>query len=114
MELLVMLLIPLPIGFFVRNRVAGYLAYIAVQGFAFTFQTLYLLLDWIGGEAAAFGTNPPHADAMATLSYGAVNAVIFLAGLGLVRLGQHLAARRAAKRPTKRDPSQYADTHATT
>lgn len=98
MELLIMLLLPLPIGFFIKNAMAGYVTYIAVHGFAFTFQTLYLILGWIGGDSSAFGTYP-NPDGADTIAYGVVNLAIFLAGLGLVWLGQYLATRR--RRPSE-------------
>jgi hypothetical protein len=31
-ELIIILLVPLPIGYFIRNRMAAYLAYVAQQG----------------------------------------------------------------------------------
>ena len=34
-----MLLAPFPIGFFIRNRMAAYLAYVALHSFVFTFVT---------------------------------------------------------------------------
>ena len=42
MELIVMLLAPFPIGFFMRNRLAAFVTYIALHGFVFTFQSLSL------------------------------------------------------------------------
>lgn len=94
MELLIMLLAPLPLGYLVRNRMAAYVAYIALHGFAFTFQTLYLLLGWIDGSTTAFGPYP-HAKGSEVISYGLVNMAIFAIGLGLVALGARLARRRA-------------------
>jgi hypothetical protein len=34
---------PLPIGYFTRNRMAAYLAYVALHSFVFTFQSTTLL-----------------------------------------------------------------------
>ena len=96
MELIVMVLAPFPIGFFMRNRLAAFVTYIALHGFVFTFQTLNLLLEWIGGSQEAFGTYPKASNAN-VLSYGAVNLVIFAVGLGLVYLGHRLGARRRAR-----------------
>ncbi|TWP38337.1 hypothetical protein [Leekyejoonella antrihumi] len=97
MELLLMLLLPLPIGLFVKNKIVGYLIYVAAHGFAFTFQSTVLLLAWVGGDTSAFGPYPD-ASAANVWPYGAVNLLIFLVGIGLVALGHRLTARRTAKR----------------
>lgn len=70
-----------------------YITFIAVHGFAFTFQTLMLIIEWVGGSKAAFGPYPK-ADEAQVWSYAAVNLLIFVVGLGLVLLGQRVAARR--------------------
>lgn len=98
MELLLLLLVPLPIGYFVKNKVVGYLAYIGAHGFVFSYQSTVLILSWVGGDTSAFGPYPTTSWAN-VWPYGAVNLTIFLAGLGLVALGHWLAARRTAKRP---------------
>jgi hypothetical protein len=41
MELIIMLLAPLPVGYFIRNRMAAYLAYVALHSFVFTFQLFF-------------------------------------------------------------------------
>ena len=89
-ELIIMLLAPLPIGYFIRNRVAAYLAYVALHSFVFTFQSTTLLKEWNDGDYSAFAKNPAAVD----WSYGLVNLLIFAAGLGLVTLGSWLSARR--------------------
>ena len=93
MELIAMLLLPLPIGYLVRNRTAAFVTYIAVHGFIFTYQTLELTREWVRGSTEAFDKDA----GVPALPYVIVNAVIFAAGLGLVWLGQRLAARRRAK-----------------
>ncbi|MFC5994612.1 hypothetical protein ACFQE5_10370 [Pseudonocardia hispaniensis] len=108
MELIIMLLAPFPIGFFVKNRMAAYLSYITVHGFAFTYQSTYLVLFWIGGESTAFGTYP-NPDEGEILAYGGVNLAIFLVGLGLVALGQWLAARRRRTAAANRGPHTAAE-----
>ena len=101
-----MLLLPLPIGFLVRNRIGAFLAYIAVHAFVFTFQSLSLLIEWVGGSPAAFGPYPDAASSN-VFSYGLVNLVIYAAGLGLVYLGSRLGARRRARAagPVSLDPA---------
>jgi hypothetical protein len=91
-----MLLAPLPTGYFIRNRMAAYLAYVALHSFVFTFQRATLLKEWNGGDYSAFVNNPATVD----WSYGLVNLLIFAAGLGLVALGSWLAARRRRPAPS--------------
>jgi hypothetical protein len=68
-ELLIMLLAPFPLGYFIHNRMAAYLAYVAVHSFVFTFQSTSLLKEWVGGDHSAFATNPAAVD----WPYGLVN-----------------------------------------
>lgn len=88
MELIVMLLVPLPLGYLVRDRVAAYLAYVAVHSFVFTFQTMTLTRAWVGGETEAFGKD---ADAV-PWSYAAVNAAIYAVGRAWSPSGRGCAA----------------------
>jgi hypothetical protein len=84
----VTLLFALPLGYLVRNPVAAYVGYVAVYGWAFTYQAVYLLLSRLDGDHSAFpaGGFP--------LSYGAVTLAIYLVGFGLVTLGRWLRTRR--------------------
>lgn len=93
MELIIMILAPFPIGFLVRQRVPAYIAYVALHSFVFTFQSLALVREWVGGDPSAFAKSP---DAV-PWSYAVVNLVIFGVGLGLVELGHRLAARHRAR-----------------
>ncbi len=97
MELLLVIIAPFPLGFFLRNRTAAFIAYIAAAQFVFTFQTAWLLLDWGGGDEAAFGGPFPDHDLSQVFGYGAVNAIIFVVGLGLVTLGARLGRSRRNK-----------------
>ncbi len=96
MTLLLVIIAPLPLGFFLRSRVGAFIAYIAAAQFLFTFQTAGLLLDWGGGDEAAFGGPFPENDFDKFLEYGAINAIIFVVGLGLVTLGARLGRNRRA------------------
>jgi hypothetical protein len=96
MELILMILAPLPIGFLVRNRTVGFVAYTALHAFLFTFQSLNLLIEWAGGSTEAFGPFPK-ADQTEVAAYGVVNLVIYAIGLGLCYLGQRLALRRSRR-----------------
>jgi hypothetical protein len=97
MELIVLLLAPFPIGMLVKSRVWAYIAYIAIHAFVFTFQSLSLVIEWVGGSTAAFGPYP-HADTKQVWGYGSVNLAIYLVGLGLVALGQRVQAWRRSRR----------------
>lgn len=90
----VTVLLALPLGFFVPNRTAAFLAYVTAYLWAFTFQSVYLLLDAMGGGTSGFSPDT------FPLSYGAVTAAILAVGVGLVALGHRLGARRRAAQPT--------------
>ena len=97
MELIVMVLVPLPLGLLVRNRTAAYVAYIAIHAFVFTFQTANLLMEWANGSTEAFGSFPDFNNAD-MWGYGVVNLVIYGIGLGLVTLGYRIRTKRNARR----------------
>ncbi|MFI5954779.1 hypothetical protein [Cryptosporangium sp. NPDC051539] len=93
MELILLVLLPLPLGFFLSSRTAAFVAYLAVHSFVFTFQSTSLTLQWVRGSDAAFdrsGATP--------WPYLVVNAVIYGAGFGLVALGAWLRQRRESRR----------------
>lgn len=96
MELLLTVLLPLPLGLLLPSRLSAYVAYIAIHAFVFTFQTAALVIDWVGGDEAAFGPYPA-ASSESVYGYGAVNLVIYLVGLGLVALGHRLGQRRRSR-----------------
>ena len=96
MELILMILIPLPLGLLVRSRMAAFVAYIAIHSFVFTFQTASLILEWINGSTHAFGPYPEFSNEE-VWGYGIVNLVIYAVGLGLVALGHRIRSRRAAR-----------------
>ncbi|GAB3846979.1 hypothetical protein GCM10027610_066020 [Dactylosporangium cerinum] len=99
MELIVMVLAPFPLGFFVRQRVVAYLAYVGLHSFVFTFQTTTLLKAWVGGDTSGFTKDPTAVD----WPYAIVNLVIYGAGLGLVALGHRLGERRRNRTPAAVD-----------
>lgn len=96
MELLLMILIPLPLGLLVPTRMAAFVAYIAIHSFVFTFQTASLILEWVNGSTHAFGPYPDFSNED-VWGYGIVNLVIYAAGLGLVALGHRIRSRRGAQ-----------------
>jgi len=85
----VTILAAFPLGFFLRNRLAANTVFAVAYLWAFTFQTLYLLLDSLGGaEQPAFDVGEFPA------AYGAMTLAVLLVGLGLVNLGHWVRARR--------------------
>ena len=85
----VTLLLAFPLGFLLRSRLTAMLAYVAAYLWAFTFQTLYLLLDSMGNmESGAFGPGE------FPWSYGLVTLSVFAAGLALVAFAHWLRRRR--------------------
>jgi hypothetical protein len=78
-----------PLGYLLRSRLAANTAYAVAYLWAFTFQTLYLLLDLLdGAKDPAFETDTFPA------AYGGVAVAVLVVGLGLVNLGHWVRARR--------------------
>lgn len=86
-------LLAFPLGYLLRSHLAANVAYAIAYLWAFTFQSLYLTLSWVGGDDSAFSKGP---DAF-PLSYGLVAGAIFGGGFGLVALGHWVRARRATR-----------------
>jgi Na+-driven multidrug efflux pump len=80
------------LGYFFRSRLAAMTAYAVAYLWAFVFQTLFLLLDALGG-----GANPAFEPGKFPLSYGLVTLTIFAVGLGLVEGGHRVRARRGGR-----------------
>ena len=95
MTLILAILVAFPIGWFVRQRQTGFVVYTALQSFLFTFQTGFLVLEWVGGSTSAFGPYPKFSHGEG-VSYGVVNLAIYALGIGLLVLGQRLRAKRSA------------------
>ena len=74
-----------PIGFFFSSRLAANTTYAVAYLWAFTFQTLYLLLDMLDG-----GANPAFETDTFPVGYGAVTLAIFAVGFGVVALGHRV------------------------
>jgi steroid 5-alpha reductase family enzyme len=81
------------LGFFMRTRLAANATYAVAYLWAFTFQTLYLILDSFSGTSASPAFEPSDFP----LSYGLVALAIFLVGFGLVEAGHRFASRRRAR-----------------
>ena len=81
----VTVLLAFPLGYLLRSHLAANVAYAIAYLWAFTYQTLYLTLSWVGGDESAFAKDRVPA---------------------LVRAGRrrHLRRRLRARRP--RAPSR--------
>ncbi|HEY3631774.1 MAG TPA: hypothetical protein VGL21_12775 [Jatrophihabitantaceae bacterium] len=93
MELVVMIVVAFPLGYFVRDRLVAILSYVAIHSFVFSFQNMQLTREWVGGSTEAFPKNPKSTP----WDYGVVNVAIYAVGLGLVVLGHWAAAKRQAR-----------------
>lgn len=85
-------LVALPLGWFLRQRVAAYLAFVAVYAYCFTFQSVYLTTAWVqGNPEAAFP-----ADGGPSLPYLGVTLAVYVVGFALVTVGHALRQCRTA------------------
>lgn len=108
MNLFFTVLAAFPLGFVVARRQTALLTYLIADSFLFSLQTLSLLLTWMSGGsglggASGFGDTPSGPfpvdySRSEVIAYGVVNAVITLAGVGLVLLGARLRTRRTTQR----------------
>jgi len=106
MNIIFTVLFAVPIGFLVKERGIAILTFLALDAILFTFQTLSVLLNWLGptqGMAGnAFGPKPsgfPAAFSQSELTaYGLLNLLVLVVGVGLVVLGSYLARRHAGRR----------------
>lgn len=103
MNILFTLVVAFPLGWLLHRRSLAVVAYAAADSFVFTFQTLGVLLAWMAAEpgmggAKAFGEFPTGwpvtYDEVEVFSYGIVNFVVLLAGIGLTVLGSWVRERR--------------------
>ena len=87
-------LLAFPLGYFLSSALAARTFYAVAYLWAFTFQTLYLLLDSMTPNASA----PAFEASEFPLSYGLVTLGIFAVGFVLLEAGHRVAARRASRR----------------
>ncbi len=85
----VTVLMAFPLGWFLHSEAAAHTAYALAYLWAFTFQTLYLLLYSLGDVS-----DPAFEAGGFPLSYGVMTLLVLLVGLGLVRAGHALRTRR--------------------
>lgn len=91
MVAIVTVLFALPLGYFCRSATAAYVGYVAVYGWAFSFQGVYLLMMWADEDGSAF----PHEGF--PWAYGLVTLAVYVAGFGLVTVGRLLRVRRGVR-----------------
>ena len=89
---IVTILSAFPLGYFVRSRLAANTTYAVAYSWAFTFQTLYLILDVVNDS-----TEPAFEPQTFPLAYGLVTLSIFCVGFGLVAAGRYVRDRRTAR-----------------
>ena len=103
MNIIYTVLFALPIGLLVRPRTTALLTYLVVGSWVFAFQSVSVLLSWLGHDGRpAFGPFPTAlpavSDSAELFGYGAVNLVITLVGVGLVLVGHRIRSRRLERR----------------
>lgn len=91
---IVTILLAFPFGFGLRSRMAANTAYAVAYLWAFTFQTLYLMLDSMQPNA----TNPAYEAGEFPLAYGLLTLGVFAVGFALLEAGHRLAQRRTVRR----------------
>lgn len=92
MVAIVTILSAFPLGYLVRSRLAANTAYAIAYLWAFTFQTLYLILEVVNDSA-----KPAFEPQKFPWAYGGVTLSILGAGFGLVALGRFVRERRLAR-----------------
>ncbi len=92
----VTILAAFPLGYFMRGRLAASTTYAVAYLWAFTFQTLYLMLDSLNA-GQTLNDEPAFIAEEFPWQYGVVTLAIFVVGFGLVNLGHWVRARRQAR-----------------
>jgi hypothetical protein len=93
----VTILCAFPLGFFLSSRLAANTAYAIAYLWAFTFQTLYLMLDSLD-NGRTLNDEPAFEAGEFPWQYGVVTLLIFVAGFGLVSLGHRVGRGRRERR----------------
>lgn len=89
------------LGYLIRSRGPAVATYLALGALVFGYQTLWLVIEWVNGSTAAFGGPFPGHTASQVYAYGAVNLIIFAAGVALVLFGTRVRRRRSGKREAR-------------
>jgi hypothetical protein len=102
-NIILTIVVGFPLGFLIRSQATGILTYVLVDSYLFTFQTAFLLMQWVDGDEHAFGARGGQWSAVRTtqlVSYLGLNGVIVALGVGLVILGHKVRSTRATNRDT--------------
>lgn len=94
MVAIVTILLAFPLGYFLKSALAARTTYAVAYLWAFTFQTLYLMLDTLSGKAE----NPAFEVGEFPVGYGLVTLGIFAVGFALMEAGLRVSARRASRK----------------
>jgi hypothetical protein len=94
---IVTLLLALPLGYLCASRTTADLAYVAVFGHVYAFQTALLVMEWTNGSGAAFPQSSADQLLSSTIGYFGFTTAVYALGFGLVEAGHRLAARRARR-----------------
>ncbi|GAA1611931.1 hypothetical protein GCM10009789_77840 [Kribbella sancticallisti] len=89
------ILVALPLGLLIRNRLAAYLTYAILFAQVFTFQTATLVMEWAKGSTSAFPADPTEFGS--TFGYLTFTSSIYAVGFGLITLGHWLRNRRRTR-----------------
>jgi hypothetical protein len=89
----VTVLLAFPLGFFLHSHLNANVAYAIAYLWAFTYQGVVLIREWVGGDTSAFPKDPD----TIPISYGIVAAAIFAVGFGLVAFGHRLGSKRRTR-----------------
>ena len=81
-----------PLGLLLRSRLAANLTYAVAYLWAFTFQSVYLMLSMLDGDK-----NPAFTKEHFPVGYGLVASGILVAGFGLVEAGHRVGERRRTR-----------------
>ncbi|MFI0352271.1 hypothetical protein [Actinomadura sp. 9N407] len=90
---IVVIVLALPIGLLIRNRLGAYLAFAVIFAQVYTFQTGLLVMQWTNGADDAFPRSDSPELLDGTIGYLLFTSVIYIAGFGLVTLGHWLRNR---------------------
>jgi hypothetical protein len=90
------IVVALPLGLLVRNRLAAYLTYAILFAQVYTFQTANLVMEWAKGSTAAFPAEPAN-NLTGSLVYLTFTSTIYAVGFGLITLGHWLRNRRRTR-----------------
>ncbi|KRA32395.1 MULTISPECIES: hypothetical protein [unclassified Nocardioides] len=91
----VTLLVAFPVGYFLKSHLAANVAYSIAYLWAFSYQNLYLMPDFLKDWRDDAGVSDEF-----PWDYGLVTLAIFLVGFGLVAAGRWVRLRRGVGVPS--------------